>query len=73
MAEDKASKLESRLSALEMGGPPQMAYFMPQMAYNAHVSIVPTTNISVPPLNWWQNQYQQGGGKQDYSEGNVRI
>ena len=71
-AESKVSELESRLSALEMKGPPQTAYFMPQMAYNAQAQLAPPTSITVPPPYWQQNQNQQGNGKREYSGGDGR-
>ena len=50
-AEGKASNLESRLAALEMAGPPQLAYFMPQTAYNMQPG---QTQTNVPPPHWQQ-------------------
>ena len=50
-AEGKVSDLESCLAALEMAGPPQSAYFMPQSAYNMQPG---QTQTNVPPPHWQQ-------------------
>ena len=51
-AEGKVSNLESRLAALEMAGPPQSAYFMPQTAYNMQPGQTQMNNV--PPPHWQQ-------------------